>query len=98
VLVAEQQGNVVGYIIGHLAENPPIFELSHYGHISDICVAPQWRRRGVGHELFATLREWLSGHGLSVLQLTVAARNSVSQAFWREMGFEDFTHKLWMAL
>jgi ribosomal protein S18 acetylase RimI-like enzyme len=98
VLVAEQQGDVIGYIIGHLAENPPIFELRHYGHVSDICVAPDWRRRGVGRQLFAALHDWLHEHGLSVVQLSVAARNSVSQAFWHEMGFEDFTHKLWLVM
>jgi ribosomal protein S18 acetylase RimI-like enzyme len=98
VLVAEQQGNVVGYIIGHLAENPPIFELRHYAHVSDICVMPDCRRRGVGRKLFSALRNWLRGQGLSVVQLSVAGRNTVSQAFWREMGFEDFTHKLWLAM
>jgi ribosomal protein S18 acetylase RimI-like enzyme len=96
VLVAEQQGKVIGYIIGHMAENPPVFELRHYGHVSDICVAPGWRRRGVGRKLFAALRDWFDEHGFSVLQLSVAARNNVSQTFWREMGFEDFTHKLWL--
>ena len=98
MLVAEQQGDVVGYIIGHLAENPPIFELRHYGHVSDICVAPDRRRGGVGRKLFAALREWLHSYGLSVVQLSVAARNATSQAFWREMGFEEFTHKLWLEM
>ena len=98
VLVAESEGKMIGYTIGHLAENPPIFELRHYGHVSDICVAPEWRRKGIGRKLFGALRNWFRQHGLSVLQLSVAARNPVSQAFWRQMGFEEFTHKMWLAM
>jgi GNAT superfamily N-acetyltransferase len=98
VLVAESEGKILGYTIGHMAENPPIFELRYYGHVSDICVAPDWRRRGVGRQLFAALHSWFDQHGLSVLQLSVAARNPVSRAFWREMGFVEFTHKMWLAM
>jgi GNAT superfamily N-acetyltransferase len=98
VLVAESEDKVIGYTIGHLAENPPIFELRYYGHVSDICVAQEWRRRGVGRMLFAALRSWFREHGLSVLQLSAAARNPVAQAFWRQMGFEEFTHKMWLAI
>jgi len=95
VLVATADGQVMGYTIGVVAENPPIFKMRYYGHVSDICVAPEWRRQGVGCRLFAALRKWFRQHGLMVVQLHVAAFNPSSQTFWRQMGFEDYMHRMW---
>lgn len=96
VLVAIADGEVIGYIIGCRAENPPVFAMRYFGYVTDICVAPQWRRMGVGHKLFATLKKWFRQQGLTVVQLNVAALNSTSQAFWRAMGFQDFLNRLWL--
>ena len=95
VLVAEAEGQIVGYIVGRVADNPPVFRLRTYGHISDICVAPQWRRQGVGRHLYQALQEWFKEQALSVVQLNVAHYNSTSLAFWRAMGFEDYRHHMW---
>ncbi|MFQ6057267.1 MAG: GNAT family N-acetyltransferase [Anaerolineae bacterium] len=95
VLVAEVEGHIVGYIAGRVADNPPIFRLRAYGHVSDICVAPEWRRQGIGRRLYEALREWFKDQGLSVIQLNVAHRNPASQAFWRAMGFEDYLDYMW---
>jgi len=95
VLVAEAEGQIVGYIVGRVADNPPIFRLRTYGHISDICVSPEWRRQGVGRRLYRALREWFKEEGLSVVQLSAAHRNPTSLAFWRAMGFEEYLHHMW---
>jgi ribosomal protein S18 acetylase RimI-like enzyme len=98
VLVAVADGEVIGYIIGRLAENPPVFALRRFGYVTDICVAPPWRRLGVGRKLFAALQEWFRQQGLTVVQLNVAALNPTSQAFWRAMGFQDFLNQMWLDL
>jgi len=98
VFVATDDGRIVGYTIGRIVENPPIMELRYLGHVSDICVALEWRRRGIGRMLFAALCRWFHQQGLPVVQLSVAAQNPVSQAFWREMGFQDYMHKLWFEI
>lgn len=98
VLVAESNGQLVGYTIGRLAENPPVLEPRLYGHVSDICVTPAWRRRQVGRRLFIALRKWLQQRGCSTVQLHVAAQNPAAQAFWREMGFSPFTSRMWLDL
>ena len=40
VLVAIANDTVVGFIAGHVAENPPVLALRYHGFIADICVAP----------------------------------------------------------
>jgi len=99
VLVAETgHGEIVGYAVGVIAENPPIHQLRRYAHVSDIFVAPSWRRRGLGRKLYAALRTWFVEQGVGVVQLRVAARNPESLAFWRDMGGRDHMHRLWLDL
>ncbi len=98
VVVAETDGQVVGYAVGHLAENPPVLEPHVYGHVSDICVAPSWRRRGIARLLFAALCKWLQQHGAKIVQLHVATQNPAAQAFWHEMGFSPFMTRMWLDL
>jgi len=98
VLVAEAGGQLVGYTIGSLHDNAPVFALRSYGFVSDICVVPEWRRAGVGRQLFSELRAWFHRHGLTSVQLNVSAVNPTSQAFWRAMGFQDYLDRMWLDL
>lgn len=98
IFVAEAEGKLIGYAIGMLNENAPVFALRAYGFVSDICVTAAWRRTGVGRRLFGELRAWFHRHGLTCVQLNVAALNPTSQAFWRAMGFQDYTDRLWLDL
>jgi ribosomal protein S18 acetylase RimI-like enzyme len=98
VLVAEADGQLVGYIIGRLSENAPVLQPPLYGHVSDICMAPAWRRKGIARRLFASLRNWLEQQGATTVQLHVAAQNPIAQAFWRRMGFWPFMTRMWLDL
>jgi ribosomal protein S18 acetylase RimI-like enzyme len=98
VLVAEAEGKLVGYTIGMLHDDAPVFALRSYGFVSDICVAPEWRRTGVGRKLFSELRAWFHRHGQTSVQLNVSAVNPTSQGFWRAMGFQDYLDRLWLDL
>jgi ribosomal protein S18 acetylase RimI-like enzyme len=97
ILVAETPdgAGLAGFIMGRLAQNPPVFRQPYYGYITDTCVDERWRRHGVGRALFEEMREWFHEQGLLTMQVNVAARNPASQAFWRAMGFEDFLDRLW---
>jgi GNAT superfamily N-acetyltransferase len=98
VLVAEADGQIVAYAIGRVAENAPVFATPRFGYVTDTCVSPGWRRRGVGRKLFNALSSWFRGRGLAAVQLNVAAFNPTSQAFWRAMGFDDYLDRLWLDL
>lgn len=98
VLVAEADGQVVGYILGYTAHNPPIFPEPHYGFIADLCVTARCRRRGAGEALVLAMRGWFRARGLQHIQLNVAHCNDVSQAFWRRMGCTDYLYQMWMPL
>jgi ribosomal protein S18 acetylase RimI-like enzyme len=98
VLVAEADGQIVGYSIGHVAEINPVLAPPGFGHITDSCASPQWRRHGVGRRLFKAMSAWFRRRGLAAAQVNVAALNPTAQAFWRAMGFGDYMDRLWLDL
>lgn len=98
VLVADDGGTVIGYVVGYIAQNPPIFMQPFYGFIADLCVTAQARRQGAGRALVHALGEWFRQRGMSSFQLNVAHHNPVSQAFWRNIGCTDYLDHMWMPL
>jgi ribosomal protein S18 acetylase RimI-like enzyme len=98
VLVAEVGGRIVGYIVGMMRENPPVLLPPCYGFVSDICVTPEWRQRGVGRRMFAALKEWFRQQGADHVELRVAHNNPTSQAFWRAVSCQDYMDSMWCEL
>lgn len=98
IVVAEEEGAVVGYAFGAVLENPPIVPQQFFGHVWDCVVAPERRRRGVGARLSGALHEWFRSKGLPYAQLNVAVRNDAARAFWRRLGYGDYLEQLRMEL
>ncbi len=95
ILVAEVDGEVVGFLIGMVRERTPVFIRSIHGYITDIYVDPGFRRRGIGRRLVETAVEWFAARGLDHVRLQVAAANAAGIAFWKNLGFEDYFLELW---
>jgi ribosomal protein S18 acetylase RimI-like enzyme len=98
LIVAEAADDVIGFALGGLARATLGLMPGTYGHIAHMCVSAQWRRRGVGRQLFASLRDWFVGRGVPSIHLYVSCLNPISQQFWRELGFEDYISRLWCDL
>ncbi|MGD8966743.1 MAG: GNAT family N-acetyltransferase [Anaerolineae bacterium] len=98
VLLAEQDNELIGQIMGELRETAPVFEHQTYGYVTDIVVAPDARRRGIGKALFNALETWFREQDAAHLQLQVLENNPASQAFWRAMGCSDYSDILWYDL
>ncbi len=94
VLVAEVQGTLCGFIIGILQSCGPQTQGS-LGHISDLYVDHPYRRQGIGRALFQKVKSWFAHHGVQGITVQVADRNPEARLFWYQMGFRDFTHRLW---
>jgi ribosomal protein S18 acetylase RimI-like enzyme len=89
VLLAEDEGHAIGFIIGAVQENPPVFLEKSVGHIGSAVVTTDCRRRGVGTLLLAEIRRWFRERGVRYIHLSVAAANPAGIGFWRKMGFQD---------
>jgi len=88
VLVADAGGELVGFGMGRLGEDPPCFDLPPHGFVTNFFVSERLRRRGIGRRLYEALAERFRGNEVAEIRLGVAAGNPASNAFWRELGFE----------
>ena len=87
VFVAEQDGDVVGYVYGGL-EPMSWRELREAaGFIHDVVVADTHRGRGIGEALVQRASDWLREHGAPRVLLWTAQRNVAAQRLFLRLGF-----------
>ncbi len=79
-LVAEEAGDVAGYLIAWRDQG---------AHVANIAVAPGFRRRGIGAALMEAADEYGRSHGECRLWLEVRERNLDAQQFYLELGFGE---------
>lgn len=77
VAVTEDE-QVVGYAGVHIVWDE--------GHITNICVAPEYRRQGVGRELLKVYLRYGDEH-LRLLDLEVRVSNEAAIALYESLGF-----------
>jgi ribosomal protein S18 acetylase RimI-like enzyme len=87
VLVAERDGNVLGYTYAAL-EGPDYMSLrGPAGLLHDIVVDPAHRREGVGRMLLDATLAWLEARGAPRVVLSTAAGNEAAQRLFAGAGF-----------
>ncbi len=90
VFVADQGGEVVGYVLGAIVDLvPEMFEQHTSGFLADIFVAETHRRAGLGRALVEALTDWFREREIAHFEWNVAARNAEGIAFWRAVGGRD---------
>lgn len=90
LVVAEEDGKLVGFMLCFLSPNAPIYAEKKIGVISDVYVLPERRNRGVTKLMFDHAVKWFRKNKVRSIQLSVAAANPDAIAVWRRMGFEPF--------
>ena len=90
LLVAEMDGEVVGFLNGELLEYPPCFEHRSHGFIDNMAVSPQWQRIGLGTALLEKGMAWFSAKGVPTVEGKVHLLNPLAMGFWQKTGFEPY--------
>lgn len=58
------------------------------GHITQVCLLPEFRSQGIGEQLIAASHDSLQSRGFSQLTLTVTQANSRAVSLYERLGFE----------
>ncbi|MGQ9888544.1 MAG: GNAT family N-acetyltransferase [Aggregatilineales bacterium] len=91
VLVAEVDGQLVGYVLGVVVDlMPEMFEHHAGGFLADIFVEESYRGRGLGRALVRALADWFRHNGLRYFEWHVVSSNKSALAFWEAMGGHSF--------
>lgn len=87
VLVAEHDGEVVGYV--YAAVEPPSWKelRDRAGYIHDVLVAEGHRRSGMAEALMNAAIEWLRTRDVPRVVLGTASQNENAQRLFRRLGF-----------
>jgi ribosomal-protein-alanine N-acetyltransferase len=90
-IVAEEDGKIVGYIMGRIEvglSNLGLGGLIRKGHIVSIAVLPQSRRKGVAQALINTAMDGMRYYKAKQCFLEVRVTNNVGIALYKKLGFE----------
>jgi ribosomal protein S18 acetylase RimI-like enzyme len=95
VLLAEREGEGVGYAMVHIRGGSPTWPLSERaGEIETLSVLPGERGLGTGSALLEAIRQKLAAQGITELSLHVIHTNHDAMRFYERHGFE--TLALWV--
>jgi len=79
-VVAVEDGAIVGSILcGHDGRK---------GCMYHVCVAPEYRRRGIGKSMVAFALDKLKEEKINDVSIIAFSKNDVGNLFWKELGWE----------
>lgn len=81
VLLSPKRDELVGLLLCSRVQD-------QVGHVTQICVSPQYQRRGAGSWLLAECSRVLKERNFQALSLTVTKENSHAVSLYRQSGFE----------
>lgn len=90
LMVAEDNGKVIGYINATTKTRPKIYEVTEVGFISDVYVLPEYRKQGVSKMLMEPVLRWLKSKKLKYVNLFAVTENEVALKVWKKYGFKEF--------
>lgn len=90
-IVAEENGEIVGYIMCRIETGVPSFKLlgiTRKGHVISVAVLPDHQRKGIGYELMREAMQAMVNYKAKECYLEVRASNVPAVNLYKKMGFE----------
>jgi GNAT superfamily N-acetyltransferase len=96
LVVAEREGELVGFAAGRVRTLPPYLGSAVIGAISDVFVEEGHRTTGIGRQLLALAIEWFGSRQITRVELQVVASNPAAIRFYRQLGWrEELVQLVW---
>jgi GNAT superfamily N-acetyltransferase len=89
VMVAEQDGDVIGYVFAEVESTNWMELRGPCGIIHDVYVDEPARRVGAGHELLRAAIAWIRSKGRSQVVLLTKTRNEHARRLFTSLGFRS---------
>jgi ribosomal protein S18 acetylase RimI-like enzyme len=97
-LVADANPKLVGFLIGTVENEIPIYRLKQYGFIHDLWVDEDYRHEGVGRQLVMMAVERFKAMGMEQVRLDTAFPNDVARKLFASCGFRPSTTEMLLQL
>ncbi len=94
VLVAENGGGPIGYLLAMILENPPVVFDQFYGYISEIGVTESAQGKGTGRGLLGEADKWFRDRGVRFVEANISEKTPGALRFWKREGYDDYLVRL----
>lgn len=88
IFVAEEEGQVVGYITTRIDQDTKV------GGIPNLGVLPAYRGQGLGRQLIETAIAYAKKQGMLYLRIETLAHNPIGQYLYPSCGFQEVTRQV----
>ena len=92
--VAKEEGEIVGFIIGKIEKEEPIYIRKRKGIVIALFVDSKFGGRGISKELFTNLSAWFKENGVDDIELYVHTKNEAAMGAWSKYGFVVDSHRM----
>ncbi len=58
----------------------------------------EYRRKGIGKNLWQEALKWFKSLDLERVELSIVPTNPESSSFWKNQGFHDYMHRLYIQI
>lgn len=99
-LVAEASSprKIVGFLIGSVEREIPIYRLKEYGFLHDLWVEPEYRHEGVARQMVMLAVEKFKEIGVEQVRLDTAAKNEAARRLFEACGFRESVREMLIEL
>ena len=87
VIVAEIEGNVVGYLLGEESDIP--YYNFKIAELCNMCIDSKDRKQGIGNALYKEFERPFREQGITHFTVTASFKNENAKSFYKKMGFEE---------
>jgi len=84
--VAEERGELAGFLHAQIDQNDPSYELERYGRLVDVYVDETRRRQGVGTALLRCCVEWFASLGVREYRVRTPIAHPDARTFFERAG------------
>lgn len=91
VVVAENDGKIVGYLCGGIKTRPFDYrKIKKYASLENTVVDKKFRNHGIGKKMAGEFLKWCQEKKADCVSVDVKAKNEKAKRFYRKLGFKDY--------
>jgi ribosomal protein S18 acetylase RimI-like enzyme len=91
VLVAEEDHAILGFLLGSVEKEAPIYRVGEYAIIHDVWVNEAYRQRGVGAALIKAAQTHFASMGMRQMRVETVVQDRVARHLLESCGFRVST-------
>jgi ribosomal protein S18 acetylase RimI-like enzyme len=86
--VAQENKEIVGFILFTIKKNPEGFKVRRYGFLEETAIDKKHRGKGIAKDLHNFALKYFKKKGLKYVSCSVEIDNVIAQKVWQKLGFK----------